>query len=127
MYISFLGSDELGHLNDYAGYIKALKTYDDFMDELYTKLESMGEYGKSTTVFLSTDHGRGVGPFFRHHSVMKFTEKKIFLFVKGPHTKKMGRTRKKSHDQTYIRTTVEKIFGLPLTHNQNYLKEVVQE
>jgi hypothetical protein len=59
LYISLNDSDEWGHKFRYDKYIKILRTYDKWLTSLFAKLDAMGEYGKNTTVLITTDHGRG--------------------------------------------------------------------
>ena len=47
-----------GHKNDYQSYLLALQRADAFVGDLLRTLDTMGEYGATTTVVVTTDHGR---------------------------------------------------------------------
>jgi hypothetical protein len=117
LYISLVDSDENGHAGNYPGYVRALRSYDDYLKTLVTTLEGMGEYGKNTTLFVTTDHSRGRGPFWVGHGTFPFTERNIFLYVKGPQVTKTGRQNARAN-HLYLRPTFEKIMGLTPSNNK---------
>jgi hypothetical protein len=113
LYISLVDSDEWGHENNYPEYVNILKQYDQYLVDLIKTLDEMGEYGKNTTLFVSTDHSRGFGPLWKTHGVTSFSEKNIFLYVKGPSFEPRGKIKDlKKRDHRYLRATFEKIMGL---------------
>lgn len=59
LYLSLLDSDEYGHEGDYQNYVNSLRSYDELIDRIIKKLSTMGEYGKNTTLLVTTDHSRG--------------------------------------------------------------------
>jgi hypothetical protein len=114
LYLSLVDSDEYGHAGDYPGYVRALSTYDTYIDELFALLGSMGEYGKDTTFILTTDHSRGEKDGWTSHGSQPDSEKEVFLFVKGPGFKGKGLTESRA-SHANIRPTIEKILGLKLS------------
>ena len=116
LYISLVDSDEYGHEGKYPGYVRSLRSYDDYLKTLVTTLEGMGEYGKNTTLFVTTDHSRGRGPFWVGHGTFPFTERNIFLYVKGPQVTKTGRQKNRAN-HLFLRPTFEKIMGLTPSNN----------
>jgi len=58
MFIGLGDTDEWGHRNDYQSYLQALRYCDAFIGDLLRTLDTMGEYGATTTVVITTDHGR---------------------------------------------------------------------
>jgi hypothetical protein len=117
LYISLVDSDENGHAGNYPGYVRALRRYDDYLKTLVSTLDGMGEYGKNTTLFVSTDHSRGRGPFWEGHGHTPFTERNIFLYVKGPQVTKTGRQKARAN-HLFLRPTFEKIMGLTPSSNK---------
>lgn len=111
LFISLLDSDEEAHHKSYPGYVRALKNYDQYLDELISILNEMGEYGKQTTLFITTDHSRGAGPFWSDHGYTKFTEKNVFLYVRGRGVNLQGR-RKLRGNHLMLRPTIEHLMGL---------------
>lgn len=114
LYISLVDSDEFGHSKDYPNYVRSLRTYDQYIDQLIQTLDKMGEYGKQTTLIITTDHSRGFGPFWGDHAVTKNSEKKVFLYATGRGVQSSGVIRKNSnHGQ--IRPTIEFLLGAPVS------------
>jgi len=57
----FLGlgePDEYAHRGDYSGYVASLRATDAVIGRLFETLDRMAARGASTTVFVTTDHGR---------------------------------------------------------------------
>jgi Metalloenzyme superfamily len=57
----FLGlgePDEFGHLNDYAGYLEALRRADARIAEIDGELQRLAARGTRTALFITADHGR---------------------------------------------------------------------
>ena len=111
LYVSLVDSDEYGHEGDYPGYVRALRTYDDYLETLMSTLDGMGAYGKDTTLIVTTDHSRGEGEGWTSHGSKPDTEKEVFLFVKGPVFASKGITDS-SATHANVRPTIEKIMGL---------------
>lgn len=59
LYIALDESDAYGDRNDYAGHVAMLNQYDLWIKQLLDLIAGMGEYGRETTVLITTDHGRG--------------------------------------------------------------------
>ena len=110
-YISLNDSDDFGHAGDYPSYLRMLRAYDGWLDELFTTLDQMGAYGKNTTVLLTTDHGRGHGQDWKNHNPLRPMAARIFLFARGPRVKK-GAQGSGVRSHADIRPTVEKLLGL---------------
>ena len=114
LYLSLVDSDEYGHAKDYPNYVKTLRTYDQYLDQLIKTLEGMGEYGKQTTIIVTTDHSRGAGPLWVGHGITEESEKEVFLYARGRGVKAKGiSSRKASH--VNIRPTLEYLMGMKPT------------
>ncbi len=116
MFISFDDADELGHLNKYSEYIKSLRFYDQAMRTLVETVDGMKEYGESTTILLTTDHGRGLkGEWIGHGSGIAGSDR-VWIYGRNnltrtkPELIKGGPGRPINHLD--IRPTVEALFGL---------------
>jgi hypothetical protein len=114
LYISLVDSDEYGHEGDYPGYVRALRTYDGYLDTLVSTLDDMGAYGKDTTLIMTTDHSRGEGEGWTSHGGKPDTEKEVFLFVKGPGFAAKGVTASQSTHAS-VRPTIERAMGIRLS------------
>lgn len=112
MFISLGDADNLGHAGDYPGYLAKLRQYDRWLEELVRTLDGMGEYGKRTTILVTTDHGRGYGRDWKSHGRRPWAGR-IWLYAKGPGVQAAGRLgRGPARSHADIRPTVEKLLGL---------------
>lgn len=154
LFISFNDTDEYGHRDNYAGYTSMMRLYDLWLKDLVDTLDHLGEYGKATTLIVSTDHGRGVGAEnWKHHAVSIPESNLIWIYGRSPYTRSKPRRRdamgnhlaiknidrkialeqlQSSESSLYehidIRPTVESIFGLkPIDckHCGRVIKEIV--
>lgn len=113
LFVSLGDSDSWGHRGEYKKYIETLRQYDTWLEELFSKLEGMGEYGANTTVLVATDHGRGRGSSWVQHSIFFPASRFAWLYAKGPRTMPQGFVRdSKIRTQLDIRPTIEKLLGL---------------
>lgn len=119
LYLSFVDSDDYGHLNWYHDYINSIVTYDGWIAELRDRLAKMGDYGDDTSIVVTTDHGRAWGPFWGEHGrgigigrssfrtwAVVIPSKK--LMREGVHVRKAS-----SYHQMDIRPTIEMLLGVP--------------
>ncbi len=115
LFISLNDSDEWAHSGDYAKYISTLKGYDEKLKILFDTLEHMGDYGQSTSVIFTTDHGRGDGENWKNHGAHYPESKYIWLYGRNP---KLGQSVRKAeppytgYTHLDIRPTIEKLMGL---------------
>lgn len=86
--------DEWGHARRYDRYLDSIRRCDRFVAELWAKLQEMPEYRGSTTLVLTTDHGRGVnaGDWTRHNRSTPHSDE-TWLAVLGPDTPSLGERR----------------------------------
>lgn len=114
LFVSMNDADEFGHAGKYDEYTSALRRYDQWMKELVALLDTLGDYGKSTTILMTTDHGRGNGPKdWRHHRSSIEGSQHVFLYARNLATlsRKPG---PKISEITHlnIRPTIEALLGL---------------
>jgi len=62
LYVAFGDTDEFAHTGDYAGYLLALERGDEFLRQVWRRLQQDPFYRDQTTLIVSTDHGRGHTP-----------------------------------------------------------------
>jgi len=74
LYIAFGDTDELAHQGDYDGYLAALERGDDYLRDLWERLQADPYYRGQTTLIVTTDHGRGATPVeaWRDHSAVRY-------------------------------------------------------
>lgn len=113
LYLSINDTDDWAHENDHAGVVKSLKSYDEWLSQLFSQLESMGDYGRDMTVIMTTDHSRGKGKRWIDHEASLPESRDIWLFARGPGIKPMGLMKGGAkHTHSDVRPTIEAIFGL---------------
>jgi hypothetical protein len=115
LYVSLNDSDEFAHMANYQRYTETLREHDTWLGKLQQTLEALGEYGKRTTVIVTTDHGRGLtSTDWPDHGSQVPGSGAIWIAAKGPWTKKLGHAQKTSAPYTHLhlRPTIEKILGL---------------
>ena len=61
LFIGFDGTDDNGHGGRYDEYLKSAHDIDGMLKELWSWVQSQPEYNDQTTMFVTTDHGRGNG------------------------------------------------------------------
>ena len=110
LYISLVDSDENGHLNDYPGYVKTLRTYDQYLGQIIKTLKSMGQYGMETTLFVTTDHSRGDAEKWINHGSEE-SDKNVFLYARGRGVRPQGKLAA-SATHAQIGPTIEYLMGL---------------
>ena len=111
LWISLVDADEFGHDGDFPGYKSALKNYDQYLQTLLQDVSGMGSYGEHTTLIVTTDHSRGVGPFWKGHGFTHSSEKKVFLLAFGRGVVEYGRQRTRGTHHM-LRPTFEALMGL---------------
>src|SRR5260221_3098252 len=80
LYLSLDDSDEWAHRGDLERYRATLLQYDEWLDALLDRIDSLGDYGKRTTVIVTTDHGRGNGARWTRHGKSDPEAQSIWLF-----------------------------------------------
>jgi predicted AlkP superfamily pyrophosphatase or phosphodiesterase len=81
-YIQLVDTDEYAHLGERKKYEQAIKTFDQWTSELLELLASLGgDYGRNTSVVITTDHGRGRGFLWKHHSKEYLSAKRVWALI----------------------------------------------
>jgi membrane-anchored protein YejM (alkaline phosphatase superfamily) len=111
LYISLVDSDEYGHADDYKGYVNSIKTYDKYLDQVIQTIDSMGEYGKQTTLIVTTDHSRGDKRKWTSHGYDDVSNKNVFLYMRGRGVQ-TTKNKKLGGHHGLIRPTIEYLMGV---------------
>ena len=64
--INLKDPDACGHANDWNGYLKAIRTCDDFAAQLWRFIQKDEVYANKTALFITSDHGRHTASFINH-------------------------------------------------------------
>lgn len=111
--VLYLGeTDGAGHNGDWEKYLQAIKTTDEIVDKLWSKIQSDPIYQNKTTLFVTNDHGRhddSHGGFRNHGDACQGCQHIMFLAI-GPDFKKNYQTNTR---QTLIdiTPTIGKLLG----------------
>jgi hypothetical protein len=130
IFISMDDSDEWGHLNNYPMYLKALRQYDSWIQDLKDQLKEMGAYGKNTTLIVTTDHGRGSGSSWSDHGLLLPESKYVWLYGKKAGSEESSLLSSKSYTHFDLRPTIEAIFGLNPRNDKKHgrvIKELLSD
>jgi hypothetical protein len=124
LYLSFVDSDEYGHLDEYRNYTRSLLSYDVWIADLRRELRKMGDYGDDTTIVLTTDHGRGKG--FLWHSHGKWSPSSfrtwavVFPSPKILREKSISPRKSANYSQLDFRPTFESLLGVEVTSDKRH-------
>lgn len=80
LFVGLGDTDEYAHRGDYVGYLGALDRADAFLAAMEKVLEANGD-AKSTTIFVTVDHGRSDG--FRDHGEAFPESRRVWLVAHG--------------------------------------------
>lgn len=91
MWLALGNSDDWAHANRYDRYLAYLNRADAQIGDLWNTLQSMDEYRDTTTLIITTDHGRGVqGSDWSEHDLSIPGSEDIWMLVTGPDTPDAG-------------------------------------
>jgi hypothetical protein len=110
--ISFDETDDWAHAKRYDRVLDMISSTDGFLNRLWTTLQSMPEYRNSTTLIVTSDHGRGstLADWSGHGSKVAGADK-IWMAILGPDTPASGEVTTHA-EQRDIAPTMIKLLGL---------------
>ena len=87
LYIGLGETDEWGHAGRYDHYLEAAHRFDSYLKTLWETVQSIPAYRGTTTLIVTTDHGRGDAPVeWKHHGAKIQGSERIWIAVLGPDT-----------------------------------------
>lgn len=112
MYLAFGETDEWAHEGRYDRYLHAAHNVDAFLSLFWATLQSLPEYKDQTTLIITSDHGRGTGPYAWKSHGQNITESAyIWTAVIGPDTVAKGEVSNVNFTQSQIAATVAAALG----------------
>jgi hypothetical protein len=92
LYISFGETDDFAHMGLYDQYLKSAHAEDAMLKDIWNLIQSMPEYKNTTTLLITSDHGRGdkIKEQWTDHGETIEDAGHIWIAVLGPDTKAMG-------------------------------------
>jgi len=105
--------DEWAHEGRYDNYLWAAHKMDQYLQRLWTTLQSLPEYRDRTTLIVTPDHGRGSGPTeWRNHGAAVEGAENIWIAILGPDTPPLGeRAQTDTVYQNQIAATLAALLG----------------
>lgn len=117
LYLSLGETDDWAHESRYAQYLEAAHRVDDYLRVLWETVQSMPEYSGSTTLIVSTDHGRGSDRKHWTSHGQKLPESKyIWMAFLGPDTLPLG---ERSHIPTVTQDQIAATLATLLGYDYN--------
>jgi hypothetical protein len=116
MFIGLGDTDEYAHANNYRSYLRSMREADAFVGKLFQTLDSMDDYGASTTVVFTADHGRADD--FIHHGRLMPESRRVFVMAAGGAVPARGLVKSTtSHRVADIAPTLRSLLGMPADGN----------
>jgi Type I phosphodiesterase / nucleotide pyrophosphatase len=114
LYIGLGETDEFGHAGRYDHYLHAAHHVDTYLRILWETVQSLPDYRGTTTLILTTDHGRGDAPVeWKGHGAKVKGSERIWIGFLGPDTPALGeRTGVAPVTQSQIAATLAEFLGL---------------
>jgi hypothetical protein len=108
LYIALDETDSYAHDGRYDRYLEAAQRSDGFLATLWDTVQSLPEYAGSTTLIVTTDHGRGDGEeSWKQHGARIEGADRIWIAILGPDTPALGELeRTETVTQAQIAATV---------------------
>ena len=114
LYIALGESDDWAHARRYDRLLDYINVADGYLRRLWRTLQSIDQYRGSTTLILTTDHGRGITPstWVEHDQGIEGSED-IWIAVIGPDTPRRGEVAPcDTLHQSDVAATLLRFFGL---------------
>lgn len=113
MYFGFGETDEYAHEGRYDRYLDAAHRADAMIERLWLTLQGMPEYQGTTSLVLTTDHGRGGIPDgWKNHGANVEGAENIWIGVLGPDTAALGARRDcETVRQSQVAATIAALLG----------------
>ncbi|NCI45591.1 alkaline phosphatase family protein [Sediminibacterium soli] len=114
LYISYGETDEWAHAGAYRSYLDAAHQFDAWIKQIWDFVQSDPQYRNKTTLFITTDHGRGdvQKEKWTSHGASVEGANQIWFAVMGPNTPAGGEIKEKGlYYQKQFAQTIAKLLG----------------
>ncbi len=118
LYIAYGETDDFAHDGEYDQYLRAAHRTDGFIAEIWARVQAHPQYRDTTTLLITTDHGRGTQPkeAWKDHGRDTAGSDQIWFAAIGPRTKQLGEIKTLGqHYQNQIARTVAALLGVNYT------------
>lgn len=105
-YLAFIDTDARAHHGEYDNYLNAAHHFDAMLADLWEYIQQDPYYKDQTTLFITTDHGRGAGKEWTSHYYTIPHSDEIWFAVMGPDTPPRGEvsTRQQFYQKQFANT-----------------------
>lgn len=119
LFVGYGETDEWYHSGRYDLLLRSAHQFDRFVEDLWTTLQGLPEYGEQTSFIITTDHGRGSGlSKWKNHGREVEGAEDIWIAVMGPDTPPLGERKNiPAVAQSQVAATVAALLG------QDYRRE----
>lgn len=127
VYIAYGETDDFGHDGRYDEYLKSTWQTDQYIQKLWSYVQSHNQYKNKTTFLITTDHGRGSIPkdAWRSHGITTVGSDEIWFAVIGPDTPALGEIKSEGqYYQNQLAKTAAVFLGIDY-HNQQETGNVI--
>lgn len=113
MFVGYGETDEWAHKGRYDKVLTSAHQFDDFVGDLWNRMQQIPQYRDSTTFIITTDHGRGSGlEAWTDHGADVDGAEFIWIAVVGPDTPAHGVLRSATRvTQSQVAATVAELLG----------------
>lgn len=113
VYIAYGETDDFAHDGEYDSYLEAAHRTDAFIGDLWEWAQSTDGYRGTTTLLITTDHGRGLGSQWTSHGSDVDRAREIWLAAMGPDSPARGEVaRSADYYQNQVAGTAAALLGL---------------
>jgi hypothetical protein len=114
-YIAYGETDDFAHDGEYDQYLNSAHQTDAFIGDIWNWVQSNAKYRDTTTMIITTDHGRGTQPVdtWKDHGTEVDGSDQIWFAVIGPDTEPLGELKESGQFyQNQIAGTVAAFLGI---------------
>lgn len=114
LWLGMSQSDDWAHADRYDRLLDYLHLTDKLLQDLWTTIQAHPSYRDNTTLIVTTDHGRGLGPIdWAEHDESLPGSEAIWLAIIGPDTPRLGtQVPAGTVHQGAVAATIAQLFGL---------------
>ena len=130
LYIAYGETDEWAHAGNYKGYLDAAHQFDEWINDIWSYIQSDPQYKNKTSLLITVDHGRGdknKNEWTSHGSRIADAHE-IWFAVMGPDTPATGEMKNEMQlYQQQFAQTIASLLGLKFTASHpvaNAIREV---
>lgn len=111
LFVGYGETDEWAHAGRYDHYLKSAQQVDAYIAQLWQRAQADPLMRGRTTLLITTDHGRGVGPTWTDHGENVVGAERIWIAAMGPNIAPLGVRANTPTTQSQIAATLAAALG----------------